>query len=187
MWFIANYNQREAGQPAIFTYANLGPKWTFNWLAYINDNPSAPLADVKFYTDGGGALPFSGFNTNTQTYAPQVKTQALLKRTSTNSYELLYGNGAKLVFAKPGSVGGTSRRVFLTQVVDPAGNAVQINFDSGLRVTNIVDAIGQVTTFSYTNVADPLKITKVTDPFGRVANFTYDSTIGSFRSPTRSA
>jgi len=38
--FTVTYNQREANQPANFTYANLGTKWTFNWLTYLEDDPS---------------------------------------------------------------------------------------------------------------------------------------------------
>ncbi len=173
--FIATYSQREANQPANFTYSNLGPKWTFNWLAYITDNPSSPSADVSYYVDGGGTLPFTGFNTTNQTFAPQIECQAMLTRTSTNSYVMSFRTGAKIIFAQPGSVGGTSRQVFMTQVVDPAGNTVNITYDASFRVVAITDAIGQVTTLSYNDPSDPLKITKVTDPFGRFATFTYDS------------
>jgi RHS repeat-associated protein len=173
--FIATYNQRDAEQPANFSYSNLGYQWTFNWLAYINDDPSSPPADVSFYTDGGGALDFTGFNSTNQTYAPQVKTQAQLIRTSTNSYQMVLPDGSQMIFALPGSVGGTSRQVFMTQEIDPEGNAVQISYDGSYRVTAITDAIGQVTTFAYGNTNDTLEITQVTDPFGRFATFTYDS------------
>jgi RHS repeat-associated protein len=175
VWFVATYNQRDAGQPALFSYSNLGPKWTFNWLAFITDNPSSLSADVNLYADGGGTLPFSGFDSIAQTFAPQVKNRAVLKRTSATSYEMLLPSGAKLIFALPGSFGGTSRRVFMTQIIDTAGNAVQITYDNSFRVVGITDAIGQVTTFAYENSSDNLKITKVTDPFGRYASFGYDA------------
>jgi len=168
------YNQREAGQPAVFSYSNLGPKWTFNWLAFISDNPSNPSADVSYYTDGGGTLPFTGFDSKSQTYASQIKSQARLTRTLASSYEMLFPDGSKNVFSQPDSVGGTSRRVFLTQVVDRYGNGVRISYDASFRVVGLTDAIGQVTTFSYQNTADPLKITKVTDPFGRFATLAYN-------------
>lgn len=173
--FQVVYNQREANQPAIFSYSNLGPKWTFNWLAYITDNPSSPAADVNYYVAGGGTLPFTGFNPTNQTFAIQLKSQALLMRTSTNSYEMSFRDGSKIIFAQPGSVGGTSRQVFMTQMIDPAGNAVNITYDADFRVVAVTDAIGQVTTFSYGDTNDILKITQVTDPFGRYATFTYDA------------
>ena len=169
------YNQRDAGQPAVFSYSNLGPKWTFNWLAFIADNPSSPSADVNYYTDGGGILPFTGFNSASQTYATQIKSQARLTRTSASSYEMLLPDGAKNVFSPARFRDGTFRRVFLTQVVDRYGNCVQISYDASFRVAALIDAIGQVTTFSYENTNDLLKITKVTDPFGRLSAFAYDA------------
>ena len=33
------YNQWEASQPAVFSYFNISPKWTFNWVDYIQDDP----------------------------------------------------------------------------------------------------------------------------------------------------
>ena len=65
------------------------------------------------------------------------------------------------------------RRIFLTSIVDPQGQTLQMTYDAQLRVVAITDAIGQVTTVSYEHPTDPLKITKVTDPFGRFATFTY--------------
>ena len=52
--FSVRYNQREALQPSNFTYSNFGPKWTFDWLSYITDNPFSPAADVTYYIMGGG-------------------------------------------------------------------------------------------------------------------------------------
>ncbi len=175
VWLTLSYNQRDVDQPAIFSFSNLGPQWTFNWLAYITDNPGSLAADVKYYTDGGGGLPFSDFNITSQTYAPQIKSQAILRRTSATSYEMDFLTGEKIIFALPGSFGGTSRRVFMTQRIDACGNVVQISYDNNFRVTAVTDAIGQVTTFAYQNPANILEITKVTDPFGRFATFTYDT------------
>jgi RHS repeat-associated protein len=173
--FVPTYNQYESGQPANFSYSNLGQKWTFNWLAYITDNPASPSADVGYYTDGGGTLTFSGFNSVSQSFAPEVKSQTILTRTATNSYSLLFPNGAQYVFAQPTATNGTSRNVFLTQVIDPQGNAVQITYDDQFRIVALTDSIGQVTVLSYTDGGDPLKVTKVTDPFGRFATFQYNT------------
>ncbi len=172
---VVTYNEDESDQPATFTYSNLGQQWTFNWLAYISDNPSAPSANVNYYTDGGGTLPFTGFGTNSQSFAPQIQSQAILTRTSPNSYVMLFPDGSEYVFAQPNATNGTSRNVFMTSMVDPQGNAVQISYDSNFRVVALTDAIGQVTTLSYGLGSDPLKITQVTDPFGRFATFNYDA------------
>jgi RHS repeat-associated protein len=173
--FSATYNEGEPNQPATFYYSNLGPKWTCNWISYITDNPSSPDADVSFYESGGGTLYFTAFNTNTQTYAPELETQALLTKTSTSSYLLTFPNGASRSFSVSDGSVGTSRRIFLTQIYDPARNSAQLNYDSQLRITNIVDAIGQSTTLLYTNAEYPYAITSVKDPFGRTAYFQYNS------------
>jgi RHS repeat-associated protein len=173
--FVVRYNQRDAYQPAVFDYANFGPKWTSDWIAYLKDNPSNSLADVDYYVMGGGDRTFTGFNTNNQTFAFQQYDQTLLRRTSPTSYKMTFPDGSKLIFAQPTSSLGTSRRVFLSQVVDPSGNVVTLTYDTEFRLVAITDAIGQVTTLSYDLAGDDLKITKVTDPFGRFATFDYDT------------
>jgi RHS repeat-associated protein len=172
---VINYNQLESDQPAVFNYSNLGAQWTFNYLAFITDDPGALDSDVNYYTDGGGTLPFTGFDPTTQTFASQLKSQAVLSRTSSTSYQMLFRNGSKYIFALPETVSATSRRVFLTQMIDAQGNSIQITYDGSFRVVAITDAIGQITTLSYQNPSDSLKITKATDPFGRFATFQYDS------------
>jgi RHS repeat-associated protein len=173
--FTVRYNQREAFQPATFMYANLGPKWTCDWVSYINDNPQSPSANVNHFMPGGGTRTFTGFDTNTQRFAPQQYEQSRLTRTGPESYELLARDGSKMIFSRSDGATGTSRKIFLTQMVDRFGNAATLNYDSSLRLTNIVDAIGQATILSYTNASDAYKVTRVTDPFGRFASFQYDS------------
>jgi RHS repeat-associated protein len=172
--FRAVYNQREAGQPSNFNYSNLGAKWTFNWLSYIIDNPSNP-ATASQAVGGGGTVRYSGYNSGTQTFAPQYDYQSSLRRTSTNPlrYELAYPDGSKDIFGLPDGSTTAPRKVFLTQRIDPAGNAVSLTYDGQLRITQITDALGQVTTLAYELSGDSYKITKVTDPFGRHADFTY--------------
>jgi RHS repeat-associated protein len=170
---VMRYNHRESFQPANFNYSFFSPKWTCDWITYIIDNPSNVLADVNLYVGGGGQRTFTGFDSSTQTFAPQQYDQTLLHRISTSSYELISGDGSKLVFSQPDGSIGTSRRVFLTEMDDAAGNAVFLIYDSDLRVIALVDAIGQVTTISYEVPGEPYFVTKVTDPFGRVASFEY--------------
>ncbi len=67
------------------------------------------------------------------------------------------------------------RRIFLTQIIDPLGQAVTLTWDAQFKLVAIADAIGQVTTIAYEDPANPLRITKVTDPFGRHATFTYNA------------
>lgn len=175
--FTVTYNQREVRQPQTFKFSNLGPKWTFNWLSYVTDNPNNPSVDAILYLPTGGVRTYTGFDSGSQSYQPDPYTHASLVRTSSNTYERRFPDGSKHVFAL--SDGSTSfpRKIFMTQVVDPAGNAATVAFDSSFRVTAITDALGQVTTLSYDNLSDPFKITKVTEPFstGRSAVFGYAS------------
>ena len=173
--FMVRYNQRDAFQPANFTYSNLGPKWTFDWLSYVTDNPLSPLADVTYYIVGGGTRTFTGFDSHSQSFAFQQYDQTRLTRTSPTSYEMLSRDGTRKIFGQSDGAIGASRKIFLTQIIDPFDNTVSLTYDGNLRITTITDAIGQVTKISYEHPTDIFKITKVTDPFGRFATFEYDS------------
>ena len=65
--------------------------------------------------------------------------------------------------------------IFLTQIRDPAGNTVTLNYDNQIRLTSITDASGRSTTFNYALTGNPLLVTAINDPFGRTAQLTYDS------------
>jgi RHS repeat-associated protein len=119
---------------------------------------------------------YSGFDVATGTFTvPEAQSHAILVRTSPTRYERRLPDGSKQVFALSDGASAYPANFYMTEVVDPAGNAVTIGYDASFRVTTLTDAIGQVTTFSYELTADPLKITKVTEPFstGRFATFTY--------------
>ena len=58
---------------------------------------------MNYYTDGGGILPFTAYNSGSQTYATQIKSQARLTRTSASSYEMLFPDGSRSVFSQPDS------------------------------------------------------------------------------------
>jgi len=175
VYFIATYNQLEANQPATFYYSNLGPLWDFNWLSYVTDNPSSPGADLSLYQSGGGTIDYTGFNPATQSYAFEPISQTTLTQTSSSSYEQQFQDGSKREFALSDGSLGTSRRIFMTQLIDPAGNAVELQYDTSLRITSIIDALGQTTSFLYTNSAFPYAITAVIDPFGRGAYLEYNT------------
>jgi RHS repeat-associated protein len=173
--FVAYYSQNEKNQPASFGYSNLGADWDCNWLAFITDNPGSPGVGVTCYGPGGGTHSFTGFNSSNKTFSPELMTQVVLVKTASSSYEMRFPDGVKWEFTQSDGSSGSMRRIFLTQVSDPAGNTVQLNYDTSLRITNIVDAIGQATTLNYGNPDYPFAITQVTDPFGRSATFQYNS------------
>jgi RHS repeat-associated protein len=172
------YNQREINQPATFTYSNVGPGWSFAGTPHIIDTPSAPTSNAKLYLATGGSHRQIGFNNATQSFAPDTVDQSVLVRVSTTPviYERRLANGGKEIYSFDLPQGST-RRVFLTQVIDAAGNALTYHYDNASgspRLQGFTDAAGGVTTLEYTH-ADPLKITAIVDPFGRKATITYDS------------
>ncbi len=175
MHWNVDYHQRDGYQPANFSYSNLGPKWTFNWLSYVQDDPTNVSANVDIYVMGGGVTTYTGYNALTQSYAPELQTNDVLVRICPNCYELRHPDGSKEVYARTDGSTVNGRKIFLTKKLDIAGNAMNILYDANLRISALKDTIGQVTTLTYGNAADIYKITKVTDPFGRSASFGYDA------------
>ena len=219
--FTVSYFQRQVRQPQTFTYSNLGPKWTFSFLSYLEDadppaglanpGPGEPVGTSRASLDGSGtrmkqAMRLGGgagagggagsyykpnlldalgvsypFDFVSRTFrgfpasAPQQMTQETLVRPTTSSYEKIHVNGTRYVFDRVTVLSPGFRRIFLTKVIDRDGNQLSINYDAQMRVTTVVDALGQVTTLSYELASDPLKITKITDPFGRFASFEYNA------------
>ncbi len=173
---VVTYNQREVFQPAVFTYSNLGPKWTFHWLGYVSDDPSDGSQTATVYRRGGGLETYTGFNTGTQSYAPEWRSRAVLARTSASPivYERRLPDGSVEVYGQPDGGISFPRKVFLTEERDPQGNSVRFFYDFQMRLVAVADALGQVTTITYGS-SDPLKITAVTDPFGRTASLQYDT------------
>lgn len=174
--FRITYNQRDAFQPQTFSYGNLGPKWTFDWFSFVEDDPSNLSASVTVYHRNGGKETSTGFNASTQSYAPTLRQQAIVVRVSDSPivYERRLADGTVEVFGQPDGATTSPRKLFLTAIKDQSGNALTFTWDSSLRMVAATDAVGQVTTISYEH-SDPLKITKVTDPFGRYATFEYDA------------
>ena len=172
--FIVTYNQKETQQPAAFSYSNLGPKWTFNWLSYVSDDPTVQLPQMSVYVPNGGAEIYS-FDQGSQSFLPHPQSHATLVKTGSATYERRLPDGSKQIFAQSDGAISYPRRIFMTQMVDPAGNAVTIGYDASFRITTLTDALGLVTTLAYDQPGDVLKITKVTDPFGRFATFQYSS------------
>lgn len=180
--FTVRYNQRDYLQPPSLGTSPFGPRWTHDWNEAIKEDPNSPLGDVKLLAGGGGAHSFSGTGGGGGAASATVSGQ--IKKMGTNTYELIYPDGSKKVF---GLRLGISPIILLTQVVDPAGNAVTLVWDSveGIpRLMALVDAIGQVTTVGYESLR-PFQIVGVADPFGRVARFGYvEQTLRFFNGST---
>lgn len=178
MDFTLRYNQLDIDQPATFTYGNLGPKWTDNWLSYVQDDPTAPGNRVLVYLPDGPGRLYSGFNGSNGTFAPEVETGAQLVEVSNSPvvYERRFPDGSKDVYAASDNSTYYPRHIFLTERIDAHGNAVKLAYDSQSRLTTVTDTLGQAMTFHYDSSSQPLWLTTVSDAFGRTATLTYDAT-----------
>ena len=98
------YHQREALQPQIFSAANVGPKWTFEWLRFVQEVPMdvygvAP-AHVWVYQPPGGREVYSNPDAN-GVYPLVWSSRAQLVRVSTDPirYERRQSDGTTEVYA----------------------------------------------------------------------------------------
>jgi RHS repeat-associated protein len=170
------YNQREAMQAANMSFSNVGPKWTFSWLSYIQDDPNNPGSKVQSYASGGGGyfyINYSGGTFHVDTY----DSSQLLRIPPTGpatSYERLLPDGGKEVYSLSNGATTYPRLMFLTQVVDAAGNSATLEYDKKFRLTAVTDAMGRKTTFHYSLSNAQFLVTTITDPFGRTSHLVYD-------------
>jgi YD repeat-containing protein len=155
IFFAVTYNQREATQPQTFTYSHLGPRWTFNWLSFIQDDPTAVGQPVELYLRGGGRESYGGFQSGVSAYHVDTKARVRIVSTSPIVYEKIQPDGSIEIFSQSDGAAAAPRRVFLTGWKDSAGNTVTFTYDSQLRLVSVTDAIGQVTTLSYGLASDP--------------------------------
>ncbi|MFD2257697.1 RHS repeat-associated core domain-containing protein [Luteolibacter algae] len=179
--FQLNYDQRSSVIADIQDHGNFGPRWTYNYLSYIDMTGSGTPAASTQVVFGNGSYYSYDFDTQSGSYGTDYANRPRLDYVTTGSiapaYVLTYSDGSKRIFSQPDSAAPT--RYFLTHISDPQGNTIQLQYDASLRLTAIIDALGQSTTISYTPDAganvpgDTRKIRSVTDPFGRIARFKY--------------
>jgi RHS repeat-associated protein len=173
------YNQREAVQPSSFTYFNVGPKWTLNWIKYVADDPNASNGLPITRTDGGGGGYSYTYNSSQNGSYPEQWAGVQLSRIPltgpATSYQRLFPDGTVEVYTLSNGATVAPRLMFLTQIIDPAGNMTTLTYDSTFRLTHVTDAMGRKTVFSYGLAAAPLLVTKITDPFGRFSQLNYDT------------
>jgi YD repeat-containing protein len=172
---VITYNQREDSQPANFSFYNIGQKWTLNWLSFVTDDPVNVGINISRYIGGGGSYSYSGYSSSTGRFTAQTDDGSVLVRISGTPivYQRWLKDGSIEVYSRSDGAVTSPRRIFLTQIIDPQGNALTLNYDSLLRLTSVTDAAGRQTTFTYGFTPRPLQISQITDPFGRSATLTY--------------
>ncbi|MGM4986084.1 RHS repeat-associated core domain-containing protein [Rhizobium sp. 11_C7_N12_5] len=171
-----SYNQREDSQPANFDYFNISQKWSLSWSSYIIDDPTNPGANVSRIMGEGGAFYYIGYDPVRKTFAGQDTDGSILSLASPSpvSYRRQLRDGGMEIYEQADGSTAYPRKIFLSKVIDPQGNAATLHYDSQKRLTSITDAVGRDTTFSYDVPGRPLLVSKITDPFGRSATLGYD-------------
>ena len=165
--FQVVYSQREAGQPSVFDFSNLGPKWTSNWTSHITDT-RITNNKVSLYKMGGGTDEYEFASGATVSNRGRY-SDAFITDTG-SGFSIEYKDGSTAVYSE--LIGS---RYHLTSTTSPQGNTTTLTYDASGRLTTIVDPVGRPMTLEYDLPADPLKITSATDPFGRSATFTYNA------------
>jgi YD repeat-containing protein len=175
--FQLTYNQKDVDQPSPIPFGNFGPLWAFNWLEYIQDDPTQAGSNVMLYLPNGQGRLYSGYNSGTGAFTMERQTGAVLVRTSASpiTYERRLPDGSKEVFSASDGSSTSPRRIFLKQHFDVQGNAVTMTYDAQMRLTGIVDAHGQTSVLHYNHPTNPLLVTSIDDPFGRSVGFAYDA------------
>lgn len=174
--FKATYNQREDLRPVAPNFSHMGPKWTHNWLSYVEDDPANLAANILRFLPGGGSRDETGFNSTTRQFSASKIDRAILKRVTDSPirYELMRKDGSKWVYGYNDGRTAKPRRVFLTSIVDPHGNAINLTYDGQNRLKTIVDAAGGISEVFYESTLSPLLITRVTNPAGQSALFGFN-------------
>ena len=119
------YNQYEADQPAVFGFFNISPKWTFNFLTHIVDDPNNPGSSVGRYRTYGGAWFYTGYNSATGAFVPDDHDNSVLVLASQSpiTYRRYLKDGTVEVYAQSDGATSYPRNVFLTKIIDPRGTA----------------------------------------------------------------
>lgn len=135
VYFSIVYNQREVRRGEWVDFANLGPQWTDNWDSYVVDDPGTSVGtqSIRMYAASGGSLSYSGYSASVSAWNPQPKTHETLTAGQDMTHPVYTRNlidGTKLIYASPDGATTYPRRVYLTKVVDPQGNAVTLGYDA---------------------------------------------------------
>lgn len=178
MDFTLSYNS-SSSQPASGGFPHFGTHWTFNWFSYVVDDPNNNTS-TRVYLRGGGIEQCTGFNSSSQSFAPDPYTRSVLVKTSLG-YERRHPDGSKEIYARSDQASSYPHKTYLTKLTDATGNeadnAATISYDQGLtghlRPKIITDALGKHTTIYYDVDDGTDKIISLGNDFGKTVTFGY--------------
>ncbi len=162
-----NYNHREGTQPASFKMSNIGFKWSLNWITWLEDHPSAATYIYR-YVGGGGKIAYKNLGSGwAPKYQAEMLANGMIVRTPADFtqplsyYEVKFPDGSKHVYSHLDTT-SNGRKVFLTQVVDAQGNATTFSY------TNLTGTQGSVTC-----TTPCVRLNSFTDATGKTTTFSY--------------
>lgn len=171
-------------------YFNTSYGWTMSVQSFLRDQVGVTGGPVQTRMPGSGYRQTTGYDTANSRYNPDHKDMTQLVKISESPvvYERRYGDGSIDRYASPDGATVSVRLVFLTQRIDPQGNATTFAYNTVtgsygtfacspycVRLASVTDAAGKVTTFGYTHATNPLLITTITDPFSRSTTLAYNA------------
>lgn len=166
------------------TFSNVGRIWSINWVAYI-DYVAPPFVQntvLTVHIPGGGTEIYF-FDNTTGLFGPNDRSFATVSASGSSTFTRTLPDGSQEVYNAPDNASAPNE-IFLTQSIDPYGNALSFTYDSNMRLVAVTDAIGQVTALEHKWPGDMWKVTKITDPFGRFATFSYNGSSNELSSVT---
>lgn len=173
--FEVNYNDMDSGAPTSPpTWSHVGVTWSTNWVAWV-EHVSGSLTNgtnLRVRVPGGGTE-LVLYSTASAKFGPHDRSFATVTRSGIFTYTREMPDGSIEIYNAPNHPTSPTK-VFLSQIIDPQGNALTLAYDANIRLISLTDAIGQVTMLSYDDGGNIYRITRVTDPFGRFATLTYD-------------
>ncbi len=168
------YSYSSSAPPVPFT-TTFGYDWSFEYISYITADASQNLT-VTLPGSGTETANYSAYDDVNNVYPVDPKSQAQIYVDSPGVYDRHLPDGSRQIY----SLYDGASHYFLTQIFDPQGNSLVLNYDSHYRLTSIVDQLSHSTTLTYLSntpgAAGFYQVSKVTEPFGRYASFGYDST-----------
>lgn len=188
---LLSYAQYDAPPSSYFPAFNVSYGWTMSAISFLTDTVGVTGGPVKVRMAGGGTRNSTEYVTALGRYNPDLKDgRSTVKLSETPVvYERTQRDGTVERYASPdAATPGYPRTVYLTQRIDPQGNALTYSYGtitgtigsvtcspSCIRLNSITDAAGGVTTFTYAHATNPLLVTKITDPFGRFTTLAYNA------------
>lgn len=188
---LLSYAQYDAPPSSYYPAFNVSYGWTMSAISFLTDTIVATGGVVIVRMPGGGTRRSTEYVPSLGRYNPDLKDGRSTVKVSDTPvvYERTQRDGTVERYASPdAATPGYPRTVYLTQRIDPQGNALTYSYGtitgtigsvtcspSCIRLNSVTDAAGGVTTFTYGHATNPLLVTKITDPFGRFTTLAYNA------------